>query len=187
MSEALPEPFLAPDAVVTGPLITPAELATICQLPGQVIPEARLPFATMVIDLASDLIRDTAEHAEWTDATVPFRAKIICLLVAKRTYQNPNAVVAEGGVGPLGGDRVADIQAMGLYLTDVERADLEALRGDGTSASDPKRLWILRVNSGLPAIDTGYVFDDSGSDWAIPYIDFNTTDAMTDPSDTVVP
>lgn len=186
MTSAMPEPFLAPDAVTTGPLITETELATICQLPDQVIPAERLPFATMIIDLASDIVRDTASHPEWDQNTVPFRAKMICLLVAKRSYQNPNNVVVEGALGPIGGDRVLDVQAMGLYLTEAEASDLARLVGDGTAATNPNRLWVLQNSGGIPEATTGYVFDDSGSDWAIPYVDFASTDAMTDPSDTIV-
>lgn len=140
MTEALPEPygFTGTEAVTTGPLITEAELATICQL--DAIPTERAAFATLVIDLASDLIRDTAEHKEWTAADVPFKAKLITLLVAKRTFQNPNNVVAEGGLGPLGGDRFLDMHAMGLYLTEAERDELLGLRGDNTATTNPNRL-----------------------------------------------
>ena len=186
MTTAMPEPFLAPDAVTTGPLITEAELATICRLEGQVIPAERQPFATMIIDLGSDLIRDKAHHPEWDQNTVPFRAKMICLLVCKRAFQNPDGVLVEGSLGPIGGDRVTDVQAAGLYLTEAEEADLAALVGDGTPATNPNRLWVLQNTGGIPEASTGYVFDDSGSDWAIPYVDFASTDAMTDPSDTIV-
>lgn len=186
MSEALPEPygFTGTDATTTGPLITDAELATICQL--EAIPAARQAFATMVIDLSSDLIRDTAKHPEWVAADVPFKAKLITLLVAKRSFQNPNNIVAEGSIGPLGGDRYADMHAMGLYLTDAERAELLSLRGDGTAATNPNRLWVLTNGGGIPETTTGYVFDSSGSDWAIPYVDLTETDLMNDPSDTVI-
>lgn len=187
MSQALPEPyaFTGPEAVATGALITEGELATICRL--DAIPVARQAHATMVIDLASDLIRDTAEHKEWTSATVPFRAKLICLLVAKRSFQNPDAVLVEGSVGPIGGDRVTALHALGLYLSDVEKADLVALRGDGTQATNPNRLWVLTNGGGIPESTTGYVFDDSGSDWAIPYVDLGETDLMNDPADTILP
>ena len=84
MTSAMPEPILAPDAATTGPLITDTELATICRLADQVIPADRQPFATMIIDLASDIVRDYARHPEWDQNTVPFRAKMICLHVAKR-------------------------------------------------------------------------------------------------------
>jgi hypothetical protein len=169
------------------PLITDVELATICRLPGNVIPAARQAFATMIIGLTSDLVRDTAGHPEWTDVDVPFRAKMIALLVAKRSYQNPDGVIVEGAIGPIGGDRVTDLQAAGLYLTEAEEATLAGFIGDGTPATDPNRMWVLQVNGGLPEATTGYVFDDSGSDWGIPYVDLAETDLMNDPTDTVVP
>lgn len=169
------------------PLITEVELATICRLPGQVIPTDRVPFATMIRTLASDIVRDVAGHEEWTDLDVPFKAKMIVLLVAKRSYQNPDAVIAEGAIGPIGGDRVADIQAMGLYLTEAEQTTLLAMRGDGTPATNPNRLWVLQNTGGTPETTTGYVFDDSGSDWGIPYVDLAETDLMNDPADVVVP
>jgi hypothetical protein len=187
MSQAMPEPFLAPDAIVTGPLITEAELATICRLPDNVIPAERAAFATMIIDLASDLVRDAARHEDWTADTIPFRAKVITLLVAKRSYQNPDGVLVEGAIGPIGGDRVTDLQAAGLYLTEAEMAELSALRGDGTAASNPNRLWVLQVNGGLPETTTGYLPDSSGSDWLIPYVDLRETDMLNDPGDTVMP
>lgn len=169
------------------PLITETELATICRLPGNVIPAARAAFATMIIDLTSGLVSDTAGHPEWTSSTIPFRAKMIALLVAKRSYQNPDGVIVEGSIGPIGGDRVTDLQAAGLYLTEAEAADLAALRGDGTPATDPNRMWVLQVAVDQPEATTGYVFDDSGSDWGIPYVDLAETDLMNDPTDVVVP
>lgn len=187
MTTALPEPFTAPEASLTPGLITQAELATICRL--DAIPADRVAYATMVIDLASDLIRDEARHKEWvgsggdgvTTVDVPFKAKLICLLVSKRAYQNPKMVKSEGGVGPIGGDTFADAFAAGLELTEVEKADLQAMRGvDGTG--DPNGLWIMTNSGGPPEVTTGYVFDSSGSDWAIPYIDFPSSDAMTDPT-----
>ncbi len=168
-------------------LITDIELATICRLPGNVIPAERQPFASMIIDLTSSLVQDTAGHEEWTTETVPFRAKMIALLVAKRSYQNPDGVIVEGAIGPIGGDRVTDLQAAGLYLTETEEATLIGFRGDGTAATDPNRMWVLQVSGGLPETPTGYVFDDSGSDWGIPYVDLAETDLMNDPTDTVVP
>lgn len=189
MTEALPEPFTASEAALTPTLVTLAELGVICKK--EIAPDDA--FALMMVDLASDLVRDEARHFEWvgsggdgvTTVDVPFKAKMICLLVAKRAYQNPKMVKSEGGVGPLGGDTFADDFAAGLTLTDAETAELQKMRGDGGSG-DPNGMWILTNTTGLPETNTGYVFDDSGSDWAIPYIDFPSTDAMTDPSDRIV-
>lgn len=190
MTAALPEPFTAPEAATTPTLVSISELSTICRT----TIAADDPFALMVVDLASDLVRDEARHPEWvgsggdgvTTVDVPFKARLICLLVAKRAYQNPKMITAEGGVGPIGGDTFAEDFAAGLTLTGVEKAELQRMRGDGGSG-DPNGMWALTNTTGMDEVTTGYVFDDSGSDWAIPYIDFPSTDAMTDPTtDTVV-
>lgn len=148
-------------------------------------PIAREDFAALVLDWASRLVRETCKHDEWTSSTAPFTAKRITLLVAKRTYQNPGQEIATA-IGPLS-SRVLDEAAAGMRLTDQERAELLPLIGDGTPGSDPNRVWILTNGGGIPPVSTGFVFDDSGSDWAIPYVDFDSTDAMMTPADTIIP
>ena len=72
---------------------------------------------------------------EWTLEAGPNQAPIdvqmVVLQVVKRSYENPGQVLQEGNVGPLGGDRVADIQALFADFTDAERATLARYNVDG--------------------------------------------------------
>jgi len=72
---------------------------------------------------------------EWTLVAGPDQAPIdvqmVVLQVAKRSYENPGRVIQEGSVGPLGGDRVADTQALFMEFTDSERATLAKYNLDG--------------------------------------------------------
>lgn len=165
-------------------IVTTAQLEVATQnAPGSLVDDA---FVDWVLEEASGLVCDTARHPEWEldPTTAPRTAKRICLLVAKRTYENPGAVVMEGGVGPIGGDRVLDAQAMGLMLTEAEEEELIDLRG--MPGSDPGGLWLQPINDDRNRDRTAYLFDDSGSDWAIPYGDFDTTDAFTTPDDVIL-
>lgn len=165
-------------------LVSVAQLEVATQnTPGSLVDDA---FVAWVLEEASGLVCDTAHHPEWEDdiTLAPRTAKRICLLVAKRTYENPGAVVVEGGVGPIGGDRVLDTQAMGLMLTEAEEEELVDLRGG--PGNDPNGLWIQPINDGTATDRTAYLFDSSGSDWAIPYGDYGTTDAFTAPGDVIL-
>lgn len=141
-------------------------------------------FAAWVLEEASGLVCDTARHPEWEDdpSKAPRVARRICLMVAKRTYENPGSVIQEGAVGPLGGDRVLDAQAMGLNLTEAEEEELIDLRGGGNAGG----LWVQPIGDGDAPDRTVYLFDSSGSDWAIPYADFDSTDAFNTPDDVIV-
>lgn len=163
-------------------LVSVAQLEVATQnAPGSLVDDA---FAAWVLEEASGLVCDTARHAEWEDdpSTAPRAARRICLMVAKRTFQNPDAVTVEGAIGPIGGDRVLDFQAMGLMLTEAEEEELIDLRG---GAGGSGGLWVQPI--GEAAADrTAYLFDSSGSDWAIPYGDFASTDAFTETTDVIV-
>lgn len=73
----------------------------------------------------------------------PIDVQMVVLQVAKRSYENPGQVLQEGSVGPLGGDRVADTQALFMDFTDRERATLTKYNVDG----DPD-----------PSEDSGVIF-----------------------------
>lgn len=148
------------------PLITAPELATWAQLDESNFSD----FEEMVIEKAQYLVADEAGHPEWVVediATVPYRARIICLNLARRTLKNPDQIVQEGGIGPIGGDRVRDSAAMAMELSPAEKEELHGLRGDGTT---PPGLWVQPLGEGLPTLGTtAYVPDISGSDWLVPF------------------
>ena len=87
---------------------------------------------------ASLIVADAAGHPDWVgvaaDGTdivpvaAPRRAVMIAEQLAKRSYLNPNAVVREGSVGPIGGDQTIEEFARTFELTEVEAAYLEEVR-----------------------------------------------------------
>lgn len=121
-------------------------------------------FALAVVDGASLLVAETAGHPEWTIGTVPPRAKLIAILLAKRTYLNPDAISASN-VGPIG-ERVVEDFARTMELTEAEIEALQALQGDGTGPDSG--LWIQPTSRG-PLETPLYLYTEG--DWAIPYLD----------------
>lgn len=104
------------------------------------------PFATDLIEKVSDLACFIGGHdgtkldsegdviPEWTltgDDKAPIDVLMVVLQVCKRSYENPGQVLQEGSVGPLGGDRVADVQALFMDFTDSERRTLAKYNPDG--------------------------------------------------------
>jgi len=147
------------------PLILASEVATWARLDAS----AFGAFENMVIDKAQNLVADEAGHPEWVAAdlaTVPFRARMIALNLAKRTILNPDRVIQEGGVGPIGGDRLADDAALAMELSEAETRELRKFRGTGTA---PSGLFLLPISDPTPSETTIFVADESGSDWLIPY------------------
>lgn len=152
------------------PLVSVAELATWCR---QDI-ESDDPFALVVLDGASLLVREAAGHPEWDAGTAPARAKLICVLVAKRTFLNPDQEVATS-VGPLS-SRVLDEAAAGMRLTETEIAELAAL----DAASSPPRttggLWVQPYGS-EPRPPVMFLRDSlQGAlveSWDVPYLDLD--------------
>lgn len=61
----------------------------------------------------------------------PMDVQMVALQVIKRSYENPGQVLQAGNIGPLGGDRVTDIQALFADLTDSERATIAKYNPDG--------------------------------------------------------
>lgn len=66
----------------------------------------------------------------------PIDVQMVVLQVAKRSYENPGQVIQEGNVGPLGGDRVADTQALFMDFTERERGTLTKYNVDGDPDPD---------------------------------------------------
>jgi hypothetical protein len=142
------------------------------------------PFAVLVLQTATEIVCDTASQPNWELQTppmlVPRKAKRICMFLAGRTYLNPDGTVSEN-VGPLG-ERRPELMAMAaanMQLLPSEEGQLEGLAPDGGTG-----LWVQPTTRGEdPVSDTVFLYDDSGSDWAIPYGVEGTTDAYGDPEE----
>jgi hypothetical protein len=150
-------------------LITLQELATWARR--EIEPDDT--FAATVISAASLVVSETAQHPEWTRSgatAAPPRAKLICAMLAKRTYLNPDAVVREGSIGPIGGDSYIEDFARTLELTAAETATLQGFIGDGTGAAYGG-LWIQPTTRGDLEMQGVFIPDSGGSDWMIPYGD----------------
>lgn len=151
-------------APVTTPLLAVSELAVWAR---QEIADDDA-FALAVIDAASLKTRTAAKQPTWDVATIPAEARLVCIQLAKRTFLNPDAVVSEGGIGPIGGDRYVEDFARTLEFTDAELATLADASGSAAAAGNG--LWVQPTSNGeMLSLDRDvYLFDDSGSDWGIP-------------------
>lgn len=149
---------------VTTPLLSVEELA-IWARQDIAVDDA---FALAVIDAASLKTRSETKQWLWDLSTIPPEARLVCIQLAKRTYLNPDAIVSEGGIGPIGGDRYVEDFARTLEFTDAELAVLS--EASGAAAAAGNGLWIQPTSNGeMLGIDRDvYLFDDSGSDWGIP-------------------
>jgi len=102
------------------------------------------PFAEEVLSKVDMLVRGMSTQLAWEPETIPFDAKLVALVIAKRSYGNPDQEVSSG-VGPING-RVLDVAAMLLELTESERSTLEKYDPAGGSAGGGG-LWIQRMTS----------------------------------------
>lgn len=110
------------------------------------------PFAVDLIDKVSQLICFIGGHdgtrfdaigdllPEWDleigPTQAPIDVQMVALQVIKRSYENPGQVLQAGSVGPLGGDRVADVQALFMDFTDAERKTISKYNPDGDPQGD---------------------------------------------------
>lgn len=96
----------------------------------------------------------------------PIDVQMVALQVIKRSYENPGQVIQEGNVGPLGGDRVADVQALFMDFTEAERATLSKYNvdGDPTVQEGAGEVFVLATTRGyettLPQTSPLYVGDN---------------------------
>lgn len=130
-------------------------------------------FAIKVVAAASLVVSEAAQHPEWTrtgETAAPPRAKLICAMLAKRTFLNPDAVVREGSIGPVGGDTVVEDFARTLELTAAELATLQGFIGTGDGAVFGG-LWVQPTTRGELEMAGVFIPDSGGSDWMIPYGD----------------
>jgi hypothetical protein len=125
------------------------------------------PFAVDLIDKMSQLICFIGGHdgtkvdsagatiPEWTldagAAQAPIDVQMVALQVIKRSYENPGRVIQEGSIGPLGGDRVDDVQALFAEFTDAERATLARYNVDGDPTGPGEgagTVFVMRIDNG---------------------------------------
>jgi hypothetical protein len=125
-------------------------------------------WAAAVLEAASDVVRDAANQPTWLRTTAPPRARQIASHLAARSYKNPDSIVGEGNLGPVGGDRFVEELAKALHLTAAEREELGRLGPAGATAG--KGLWVQPFNATPYTAGDIYLPDDSGSDWQIPYL-----------------
>lgn len=145
------------------------------------------PFAVDLIDKISQLICYIGGHdgtvddpeselvppekiPEWTlelgPTQAPIDVQMVALKVIKRSYENPTQVVQEGSIGPLGGDRVADVQALFMDFTEEERRIIARHNpyGDPLPDEDSGEVFVLATTRGsettLPQTSPLYVGDD---------------------------
>lgn len=140
------------------------------------------PFATDVIDKVSQMVCFLGAHdgaqvdpislatiPEWSlvagPGLAPVDVRMVVLQVCKRTYENPRQVVQEGNIGPIGGDRVLDVAAMLMELSEYERATITKYNpaGDPTP-TDAGHIFVLPTTRGIettvPQTSPIYVGDD---------------------------
>jgi hypothetical protein len=132
------------------------------------------PFALAVLANATGLIVDFCHHPEWEDAPndAPRTARMVCLIVAARTFTNPDQEVSSS-VGPIS-SRVAEEMAAGMTLTEAEEDQLSGLIGDSTTGVNG--LWVLSTTRGtVQPYEPVLLYDNSGSPWPIEYADPNDT------------
>lgn len=141
------------------------------------------PFAVDLIDKMSQLICWIGGHdgtkldlngdtiPEWDlegePAQVPpIDVQMVALQVIKRSYENPGRVIQAGSIGPLGGDRVAEVQALFAELTEDEQATIAHHNVDGNPLGPTDgagEVFTLRIDRGSDLLTTTerlYVSDD---------------------------
>lgn len=145
-------------------LLTKRELALWTQRELSVV--AADQFATDVISKVSEMAQFLGGHPLWSlepgDNLAPFDVRMVVLQVCKRTYGNPDQVVQEGGIGPIGGDRFLDAAALLTSLTESERATLTKYNEEGDPDGQTE-LFILRINRDAEPSSSSpilYVSDD---------------------------
>lgn len=91
-----------------------------------------------------DWIGLDADELEVPVVPAPRRAVMIAEQLAKRAYQNPDAIVTEGSIGPIGGDRTVEDFARTFELTAEEKEYLDTL-ALGRPGGTENQLWSLQT------------------------------------------
>lgn len=147
---------MLPYAGAMTPLILASTLALLVEEPaGLENPD----YGDYCINAASVLAAQAAGRPDWLglgpvgEAITPVPAPRLAVMyaeqLAKRAYLNPNAIVAEGGIGPLGGDRTVEDFARTFEWTPTEAdyfAEVKRLTGIVDSAGS-SGLWTLEIEN----------------------------------------
>jgi hypothetical protein len=125
-------------------------------------PLLRLAYGEYCRESASVIVADRVGAYAWlgvNDAGVaipvvaaPRRAVMIAEQLAKRAYLNPDAIVAEGSIGPIGGDRTVEDFARTFELTEAEDAYLETLAVAAGTSAKANRLGSIGIEVTTPML-----------------------------------
>lgn len=137
------------------------------------------PWANLVVRAATIKVSDATEKdPAYTVDTAPNGLKVIVAQLAMRTYKNPDQIIREGSIGPIGGDAYAQAYAAGLSLTEEELLEVGRLtrRDGGRTGKGIKVLGFRVPHNGRYGRDGTYAPDtpapglgfSAGSDWQIP-------------------
>lgn len=114
-------------------------------------------FAQWCMEGASIVVADRAGRWDWlgvTDETgaapaplaaPPARAVMIAEQLAKRSYLNPDSIVAEGAIGPIGGDRYVEELSRFMELTEEEASYLDGVAGGSGGGNLPAGVGVMGV------------------------------------------
>lgn len=157
---------MLPYAGAMTPMLTAATLALLADES----PLERPAYGDYCIQAASVLVSNAAGHPDWIGVSAtgadmapvaaPRRGVMIAEQLAKRSYMNPNAIVREGNIGPIGGDATIEDFARTFEPTPVEQAWLdEAKRTSGiVGGSTGGGLWTLEIENRPYAADWATVY-----------------------------
>lgn len=148
---------MLPYAGAMTPLILDSTLALLVDEPtGLENPE----YGAYCINAASILAAEAAGRPDWlglgplgediAPVPAPRLAVMYAEQLAKRAYLNPNAIVSEGGIGPLGGDRTVEDFARTFEWTPSEAAyfeEVKRLTGIVDGGAGATALWTLEIEN----------------------------------------
>lgn len=120
------------------PLVVLSELEALLKLPDGTLMDDE--YTRIIMDAASDLVRETAEQPNWVltasgsgDALAPTRARFIALWLAKRAWEDKGNL-SRRTAGPIS-QTFSEDGVRGLELTEDERGWLEGHQPDGGSGT----------------------------------------------------
>lgn len=152
--------------MATTSLVTVAVLRVLLKKTTEELPDSD-PYATLILEQASDAVRDAARQPLWTytappaptpegEIAVPRSAAHIAAWLAFRVYTNPQNLQRKT-TGPIS-HTFFDTGLVGMELTDSERDTLEDLRPNSDESSG---LWIQPINAGDTVSTAIFLWDEA--------------------------
>lgn len=131
------------------------------------------PFALLVMAAASLRVRRVARHPEWTGpdglAPAPDDPRVIAEMLAARTYLNDiNGEISSSIAGAISTTIIRDY-AEALNLTEHELETLQAYVGNDDGMPGFGLFTVAMTRGKVEGLIA--VYDDGGSDWAVPWLD----------------